>query len=90
VPDYNRPTQEGLYRHFRAVAEAVDLPMILYNVPGRTVADLSNDTTLRLSQVPGIVGLKDATGDIPRGSDLLARLPRASRSTAATTIPASR
>lgn len=75
VPYYNRPTQEGMYRHFRAVAEAVDLPVILYNVPGRTVADLSNDTTLRLAQVPGIVGLKDATGDIPRGSDLLARLP---------------
>ena len=75
VPYYNKPTQEGLYRHFRAVAEAVDLPVILYNVPGRTVADLSNDTTVRLSEVPGIVGLKDATGDIPRVSDLLARLP---------------
>ena len=75
VPYYNKPTQEGLYRHFRAVAEAVDLPVILYNVPGRTVADLSNETTLRLAEVPGIVGLKDATGDIPRGSDLLARLP---------------
>jgi 4-hydroxy-tetrahydrodipicolinate synthase len=75
VPYYNKPTQEGLYRHFRAVAEAVDLPVILYNVPGRTVADLSNETVLRLAQVPGIVGLKDATGDIPRGSDLLARLP---------------
>jgi len=75
VPYYNKPTQEGMYAHFRAVAEAVDLPMILYNVPGRTVADLSNDTTLRLAQVPGIVGLKDATGDIPRGSDLLLRLP---------------
>jgi len=75
VPYYNRPTQEGLYRHFRAVAEAVDLPIILYNVPGRTGADLSNATTLRLAQVPGIVGLKDATGDIPRGSALLAQLP---------------
>ncbi len=75
VPYYNKPTQEGLYRHFRAVAEAVDLPIILYNVPGRTVADLSNDTVLRLAQVPGIAGLKDATGDIPRGSDLLVRLP---------------
>jgi 4-hydroxy-tetrahydrodipicolinate synthase len=75
VPYYNKPTQEGLYRHFRAVAEAVDLPVILYNVPGRTVADLSNETALRLAEVPGIVGLKDATGDIPRGSDLLARLP---------------
>ena len=75
VPYYNKPTQEGLYRHFRSVAESVDLPMILYNVPGRTVADLSNETTLRLAQVPGIVGLKDATGDIPRVSDLLSRLP---------------
>jgi 4-hydroxy-tetrahydrodipicolinate synthase len=75
VPYYNRPTQEGLYRHFRAVAEAVDLPVILYNVPGRTVADLANDTTVRLAEVDGIVGLKDATGDIPRVCDLLARLP---------------
>jgi 4-hydroxy-tetrahydrodipicolinate synthase len=75
VPYYNKPTQEGMYRHFCAVAEAVDLPMILYNVPGRTVADLSNETTLRLAQVPGIVGLKDATGDIARGSALLAALP---------------
>ncbi|MEK9720171.1 MAG: 4-hydroxy-tetrahydrodipicolinate synthase, partial [Quisquiliibacterium sp.] len=75
VPYYNKPTQEGLYRHFRSIAESVGLPVILYNVPGRTVADLSNDTTVRLSEVPGIVGLKDATGDIPRVSDLLARLP---------------
>jgi len=75
VPYYNRPTQEGMYRHFRAVAEAVDLPQILYNVPGRTVADLANDTVLRLAEIPGIVGLKDATGDLPRGADLLARLP---------------
>ena len=75
VPYYNRPTQEGMYRHFRAVAEAVDLPVILYNVPGRTAADLSTETTLRLAQVPGIVGIKDATGDMPRGSDLIARAP---------------
>ncbi|HMM50622.1 MAG: 4-hydroxy-tetrahydrodipicolinate synthase [Lautropia sp.] len=75
VPYYNKPTQEGMYRHFRAVAEAVDLPIVLYNVPGRTVADLSNATVLRLAQVPGIVGLKDATGDIPRGSVLLAQAP---------------
>jgi 4-hydroxy-tetrahydrodipicolinate synthase len=75
VPYYNRPTQEGLYRHFRAVAEAVDLPMIVYNVPGRTVADLANDTLIRLSEVPGIVGIKDATGDIPRGTDIIGRLP---------------
>ena len=71
VPYYNKPTQEGLFRHFRAIAEAVELPMILYNVPGRTVADLANDTTLRLAQVPGIVGIKDATANIERGSDLL-------------------
>ncbi|HXF47419.1 MAG TPA: 4-hydroxy-tetrahydrodipicolinate synthase [Burkholderiaceae bacterium] len=76
VPYYNKPTQEGLYRHFRKIAETVDLPVILYNVPGRTVADLANDTTVRLSQVPGIVGLKDATGDMARAADLLRRLPR--------------
>lgn len=75
VPYYNKPGQDGLYRHFRAVAEAVDLPVVLYNVPGRTAADLSNDTIVRLAQVPGIVGLKDATGDMPRAADLLARLP---------------
>lgn len=71
VPYYNKPTQEGLYRHFRSVAEAVDLPLILYNVPGRTVADLSTETTLRLSDVPGIVGIKDATADLGRGSELI-------------------
>lgn len=76
VPYYNKPTQEGMYRHFRTVAEAVDLPMVLYNVPARTVADLSNATVLRLAQVPGVVGLKDATGDIGRGSALLAQLPQ--------------
>jgi 4-hydroxy-tetrahydrodipicolinate synthase len=75
VPYYNRPTQEGMYRHFRAVAEAVDLPQILYNVPGRTVADMSNETVWRLAQVPGIIGLKDATGDMPRAAELLAHLP---------------
>jgi 4-hydroxy-tetrahydrodipicolinate synthase len=76
VPYYNKPTQEGLYRHFKAIAEAVDLPMILYNVPGRTVADMSNDTTLRLAQVPGIVGIKDATGNMERGTDLVMRAPK--------------
>ena len=76
VPYYNKPTQEGLYRHFRAIAEAVDIPVILYNVPGRTVADIANDTTLRLAQVPNIVGIKDATGNIERGSDLLRRAPK--------------
>jgi len=76
VPYYNKPTQEGLYRHFRKIAETVELPMILYNVPGRTVADLQNDTVLRLAQVPGIIGIKDATANIERGSDLIKRLPR--------------
>jgi len=75
VPYYNKPTQEGLYRHFAAVAEAVDLPIILYNVPGRTVADLSNDTVVRLAGVPGVLGLKDATGDLPRAALLAARVP---------------
>jgi 4-hydroxy-tetrahydrodipicolinate synthase len=75
VPYYNKPTQEGLYRHYKAIAEAVDLPLILYNVPGRTVADLSNDTALRLAQVPGIVGIKDATGSMERAADLLRRAP---------------
>jgi len=76
VPYYNRPTQEGMYQHFRKIAEAVDLPAILYNVPGRTVADMSNDTILRLAQVPGIVGVKDATGNIARGTDLLRLAPQ--------------
>jgi 4-hydroxy-tetrahydrodipicolinate synthase len=76
VPYYNKPTQEGLYRHFRTIAEKVGLPMLLYNVPGRTVADLANDIVLRLAQVPGIVGLKDATSDLVRHVDLLRRLPR--------------
>jgi 4-hydroxy-tetrahydrodipicolinate synthase len=75
VPYYNKPTQEGLYRHFRAIAEAVDIPMILYNVPGRTVADMGNDTALRLAGLPNVVGLKDATGNLARGADLLARMP---------------
>ncbi|HZW26189.1 MAG TPA: 4-hydroxy-tetrahydrodipicolinate synthase [Gallionella sp.] len=73
VPYYNKPTQEGLYLHFKAIAEAVDMPHILYNVPGRTVADMNNDTVLRLAQIPNIVGIKDATGNIERGSDLLQR-----------------
>ena len=76
VPYYNKPTQEGLYRHFRKVAETVDLPMIVYNVPGRTVADLQNDTVVRLAQVPGIIGIKDATANIERGTDLVKRAPR--------------
>src|SRR5579862_985236 len=76
VPYYNKPTQEGLYWHFRKIAEAVDLPMILYNVPGRTVADLHNDTTLRLAEVPGIIGIKDATASMERGTDLIRRASR--------------
>jgi len=75
VPYYNKPSQEGLYRHFRAIAEAVDIPVILYNVPGRTVADMSNDTVLRLAEIPNIVGIKDATANIERGSELLSRMP---------------
>lgn len=75
VPYYNKPTQEGMYQHFKSVAEAVDLPMILYNVPGRTVADLSNETILRLSEIPNIIGVKDATGNIARGIDLLRKVP---------------
>jgi len=71
VPYYNRPTQEGMYRHFKAIAEAVDLPVILYNVPGRTVADMSNETIARLAPIDNIVGVKDATGNIGRGIELL-------------------
>ena len=76
VPYYNKPTQEGLYRHFRKIAETVDLPMILYNVPGRTVADMQTDTVLRLAQVPGIIGIKEATANIERNTDLIRRAPR--------------
>ena len=76
VPYYNKPTQEGLYRHFRKIAEAVDLPMILYNVPVRTITDLHNDTVLRLCEVPGIIGIKDATANMERGTDLIKRAPR--------------
>jgi 4-hydroxy-tetrahydrodipicolinate synthase len=75
VPYYNKPTQEGQYRHFRAIAEAVDLPMVLYNVPGRTVADLLHDTVLRLAQVPGIVGIKEATANIERAQWLIRDVP---------------
>ncbi|MEI7843505.1 MAG: 4-hydroxy-tetrahydrodipicolinate synthase [Gallionellaceae bacterium] len=76
VPYYNKPTQEGMYLHFKAIAEAVDMPHILYNVPGRTGADMSNDTALRLAQIQNIVGIKDATGGIERGSDLIQRAPK--------------
>jgi 4-hydroxy-tetrahydrodipicolinate synthase len=76
VPYYNKPTQEGLYRHFQAVAEAVDIQMIVYNVPSRTVADLHNDTALRLAQVPNIIGIKDATANLERSADLIRRAPK--------------
>jgi len=77
VPYYNKPTQEGMYQHFKAIAEAVpDLPIILYNVPGRSVADMQHDTVLRLAQVPGIVGIKEATGNIERAQWLIRDLPK--------------
>ncbi|MDR3298421.1 MAG: 4-hydroxy-tetrahydrodipicolinate synthase [Candidatus Accumulibacter sp.] len=75
VPYYNKPSQEGLYRHFKAIAEAVDIPQILYNVPGRTAADLAGETTLRLAKIPNIVGIKDATGSMERGAELINRAP---------------
>lgn len=75
VPYYNKPTQEGLYQHFKTIAEAVDIPVVLYNVPGRTVADLGNETALRLAQIPNVVGIKDATGNVDRFSELIARAP---------------
>jgi 4-hydroxy-tetrahydrodipicolinate synthase len=74
VPYYNKPTQEGLYRHFKAIAEACEIPILLYNVPSRTVADLSNDTVIRLSKVPNIVGIKEATSNIERVTDLMRRV----------------
>ncbi len=75
VPYYNKPTQEGQYLHFKTIAEAVDLPMVLYNVPGRSVADMSVETTLRLAQIPGIVGIKEATGNIERAQWLIRQAP---------------
>ncbi|MDQ6620868.1 MAG: 4-hydroxy-tetrahydrodipicolinate synthase [Pseudomonadota bacterium] len=79
VPYYNKPTQEGLYQHFRTIAEKVDLPILLYNVPGRTVADLANETVLRLAEVPGIIGIKDATADLGRASELFRALKLSAR-----------
>ena len=76
VPYYNKPTQEGQYLHFKAIAEAVDLPMVLYNVPGRSVADMAHDTVMRLTQVPGIVGIKEATGNIERAQWLIREAPK--------------
>lgn len=76
VPYYNKPTQEGQYLHFKAIAEAVDLPLVLYNVPGRSVADMAHDTVIRLAQVPGIVGIKEATGNIERAQWLIKEAPK--------------
>ncbi len=75
VPYYNKPTQEGQYLHFKAIAEAVDLPVVLYNVPGRSVADMQHDTVMRLAQIPGIVGIKEATGNIERAQWLIKEAP---------------
>ena len=71
TPYYNKPTQEGLYQHYKAIAEAVDIPQILYNVPGRTGVDMQNETVIRLADVKNIIGIKDATGDVPRGQALI-------------------
>ena len=76
VPYYNKPSQEGIYQHFRAIAAAVDLPLILYNVPSRTVADMQPETVMRLSQLPGIVGIKEASGDIERACQLIKQSPK--------------
>jgi 4-hydroxy-tetrahydrodipicolinate synthase len=76
VPYYNKPSQEGIYQHFRAIAEAVDIPVVLYNVPSRTVADMQHDTVLRLAQVPGIVGIKEASGSIERAGWLIKQAPK--------------
>jgi len=76
VPYYNKPSQEGIYRHFKAIAESVDLPVMLYNVPGRTVADMQHDTVLRLAEVPGIFGIKEATGNIERAAWLIKHAPK--------------
>ncbi len=73
TPYYNRPTQRGLYEHFKAINDAVTVPQILYNVPGRTAVDMSNDTVIRLAELDNIVGIKDATGDLVRGADLIQR-----------------
>ena len=75
VPYYNKPSQNGLYQHFLKIAESVDIPQILYNVPSRTVADLQNETVVKLSKIDNIVGIKDATGDMGRGSDLINMVP---------------
>lgn len=74
VPYYNKPTQEGIYQHYKAIAQAVDIPQILYNVPGRTVVDMQEDTVARLSELPNIVAIKDATGNLARGKSLISRV----------------
>ena len=76
VPYYNKPTQEGIYQHFKTIAEAVDIPVMLYNVPGRTVADMSVETTLKLAQVPGVIGVKEATGNLERAAWLIKQAPK--------------
>jgi 4-hydroxy-tetrahydrodipicolinate synthase len=76
VPYYNKPSQEGMYQHFKAIAEAADIPMVLYNVPGRTVADMQHETVLRLAQVPGVIGIKEATGNIERAQWLIKQAPK--------------
>ncbi len=75
VPYYNKPSQEGIYQHFKAIAEATSIPMIVYNVPGRTVVSMSNETILRLAEIPNIVGVKEASGDIGRDIELINNAP---------------
>ena len=76
VPYYNKPSQEGIYQHFKAIAEAVDIPMVLYNVPGRTVADMQPETTLRCAGLPGVIGVKEASGNIERAQWLIKQAPK--------------
>lgn len=76
APYYNKPSQDGIYAHFKAIAEAADIPMVLYNVPGRTVSDMHPDTTLRLAQIPGVIGIKEATGNIERACWLIKQAPK--------------
>jgi 4-hydroxy-tetrahydrodipicolinate synthase len=76
VPYYNKPTQEGIYQHFKAIVEAVDIPVVLYNVPGRTVADMTPETALRLARLPGVIGIKEATGNLERAAWLIKQAPK--------------
>ena len=76
VPYYNKPTQEGIYLHFKAIAEAVDIPQMLYNVPGRTVADMTPETALRAASLPGVIGIKEATGNLERAAWLIKQAPK--------------